>query len=147
MAKCIPLIDVAFKGSRKYTPLEGFMALIDDEDFNLVSQYQWRIGQNNYPYTSLGKGVVVTLHHLVAGFPLNGLVVDHINRVKQDARRCNLRFITKAENTKNRDFYWMKYGYIPQPYPGPIAQRHLDFKANILAIQSLTSLDPLRLAS
>ena len=50
-------------------------------------------------------GKKVLLHHLVIGHPPEGKEVDHINNDKLDNRVENLRFVTHAENLKNRKAY------------------------------------------
>ncbi len=56
----------------------------------------------SYARVGTSKGRKVYLHHIVIGRPEGSLVVDHINRDKLDNRLCNLRFVTKSENNKNR---------------------------------------------
>lgn len=76
----------------------GEKALIDDVDAHLVA-YKWRVSRQGYAISSMG----VMLHQCVVGRPINGLVIDHINRNKLDNRRGNLRFATFRENRLNID--------------------------------------------
>lgn len=74
---------------------------VSAEDMWLLYEYKWRLS-HGYPITSV-KGCRHTyLHHAVMGYPLNGLVIDHINRIRTDARRDNLRYATQSENIKNK---------------------------------------------
>lgn len=85
---------------------QGYYALVDDEDYELISQYKWQVSNkktSSYAITySLNKGKKgIYMQHLVmASQP--GQLVDHINGNGLDNRRCNLRFCTKAENQRNQ---------------------------------------------
>lgn len=59
---------------------------------------------DGYPCISL-KGKHTKIHRFVMGANPDGLETDHINRDKLDNRRENLRFVTGAENRKNRGAY------------------------------------------
>lgn len=95
-------------GSIQIPLTQGKYALIDEEDFDLVSRYKW-----SYSDTGNGKGYAranavrengmrcgLYMHRLLMGNPTG--VVDHINHDELDNRRCNLRVVTKSENIANR---------------------------------------------
>ena len=94
----------------------GRVALIDDEDFDLVSQHTWHVQERLRPgylphgpyaaarrYIGNGRGVKVYMHKLITGWPLT----DHVNRDGLDNRRANLRPANRAQNLANQ-----------QPRPG-----------------------------
>ncbi len=54
-----------------------------------------------YAYTWL-DGKNVKIHHIIAGHPVNGYVVDHINGNGLDNRFLNLRVVTRSQNTYNQ---------------------------------------------
>lgn len=73
--------------------------LVDDQDlleFGLHTAYI-----NNYGYVCLymGEQKKKLLHRLLLNEPSGD--VDHINRVRTDNRRCNLRRATRAQNLIN----------------------------------------------
>ncbi|RAT01424.1 hypothetical protein A6E27_23105 [Bacillus cereus] len=43
----------------------------------------------------------IGLHEYIIGKPPKGMEIDHINRIKTDNRRCNLRFSTREQNASN----------------------------------------------
>ena len=74
--------------------------------------------ENGYMFVRLSvKGNVKNyyVHRLVAeawhGECPEGLEVDHINRVRDDNRPENLRYVTRAENNANRDLSKKKDKY------------------------------------
>lgn len=79
--------------------------LVDDEDRDMLESYgQWRM--HNQGYVTMGRTVdgkyVNILMHRVIMNPPKGYMVDHINGIKTDNRRCNLRIVTSKENQYNR---------------------------------------------
>ena len=82
--------------------------LVDDNDFELCNKYNWRIRKNNgrTTYTNaIVNGQQVLMHRLIMSAK-KGQIVDHINRNGLDNRRCNLRFVTKSENSMNSEPYY-----------------------------------------
>ena len=71
----------------------------DAEDAEFVEAYPWCL-TNGYPATCF-EGKTQYLHRLLLNAQL-GTIIDHINGDKLDARRCNLRFVTHAENLQNQ---------------------------------------------
>ena len=86
----------------------GAVALVDDEDFDLVSQYHWkRVGHAGKPSYAYGykigawKGPRIMMHRLILCVEA-GQITDHINRNGLDNRRANLRTCTYRENNINK---------------------------------------------
>jgi len=54
-----------------------------------------------------GKTINIRLHRYIMGLEDNAYekVVDHISRIKQDDRRCNLRISTSEQNNRNVGMY------------------------------------------
>lgn len=90
----------------------GYVALIDDEDLPLVSQYRWWASSSKKPYafTQIARKNLF-MHRLITNAP-TGVEVDHINREPLDNRRNNLRLCSRIENCLNRDLAGGKSGYI-----------------------------------
>jgi hypothetical protein len=86
---------------------QGKYALIDEADFDLVSQHKWQAKPHRrtvYAAAGLyenGRHRVIRMHRLIlqAG---DGQSVDHINGDGLDNRRANLRFATPSQNQHNR---------------------------------------------
>lgn len=83
---------------------KGEEIIVDDEYFDVLSQFSWRLDARGYPVCNrprrYGKGFI-PLHKLIVVAP-KGMEVDHINGIKTDARRVNLRICTHSENCINR---------------------------------------------
>lgn len=90
---------------REIVCLRGEKALVDDQDFDVLNLYSWRLS-HGYVVRSEGntrkKGSYKTFYmHRVIMKPNNGQIIDHINMNTLDNRRENLRFCTKTENGRN----------------------------------------------
>lgn len=96
--------------------------LLDEEDKYLLKKYTFCDDGKGYPITNLlkidGKRTSIRLHQLILP-RIEGLEIDHINRIKTDNRRCNLRHVTHSQNNLNkltqcnntsgyRGIYWQK---------------------------------------
>ncbi len=90
----------------------GYVALVDDEDYELVSEHKW------YGTVPTNRGVVyafghqylgyynykfVRMHRLILGLTDPKQQVDHINKNTLDNRRENLRICSNSQNSCNRD--------------------------------------------
>lgn len=79
---------------------KGFTT-IDDEDYDKVSNYKWYLHPLGY-VVGLTKGITnVKIHRLIMNCP-KGKFIDHINGVRTDNRKSNLRICTQRENNRNR---------------------------------------------
>lgn len=105
------------------------MALVDDQDYELVSQYRWHVyevdrksGRPNGPYamTTLwenGQYRHLRMHCLIMGFK----GIDHVNHDGLDNQRHNLRQATRTQNNHNQRPQLSaasQYKGVTQPKPG-----------------------------
>jgi len=79
-------------------------ALVDDEDYELVSKYNWHLTPDGYAITIVSTINIlfkrISMHRLILNAP-KGLLVDHINHNRLDNRRCNIRLCTRSQNNWN----------------------------------------------
>lgn len=93
---------------RKIPLTRGKFAIVDDEDYEYLNQWNWSsVNNRKYPYARRhlkienGKPVHVLMHRIITNCPKN-MQVDHINHNTLDNRKANLRICTKSDNQKNR---------------------------------------------
>lgn len=82
----------------------GAVALVDDADVERIAGYRWRLNRGGYAMAleSVGGTVRTTyMHRLIMDAP-KGLEVDHLDGVKLNNTRANLRLCTRAENEANK---------------------------------------------
>lgn len=82
----------------------GEYALVDDEDFEFLSQWSWCCTANGYAVRGerhKGPTKVVLMHRVLSDVA-KGQDVDHINKNKLDNQRSNLRTCTRSENLYHR---------------------------------------------
>jgi hypothetical protein len=84
---------------KKIELTRGMQALVDDVDFDWLSQWKWSF-DGKYAHR-MNKDKKEYMHRRIMGFPA-GLQVDHINGVKLDNQRSNLRTCDNAQNNSNR---------------------------------------------
>lgn len=87
-------------GARAIELTKGEFALVDEEDYDFLMGWNW-IYSDGYAATHAikpcGKKRMLTMHRLLMN-PREGMVVDHINHVKSDNRKGNLRICTHQQN-------------------------------------------------
>lgn len=83
----------------------GFVAIVDDEDFEEINKYKWYAkngGQSAVrDVVRQGKKTTIYMHRALLN-PPKDFFVDHINRNPLDNRRSNLRLANKSQNMCNR---------------------------------------------
>ena len=87
---------------REIALTNGGVALVDDEDYELVSQYKWfkvLCKKTWYAWTTTNKHI--RMHRLIMDFPESG-IIDHTNHNGLDNRRSNLRMATHSLSQANR---------------------------------------------
>lgn len=126
----------------KEIPLtQGKVALVDDADFDAVSQFKWSAvlfplypgGESYIAFRNVmlpnGRWSAQSMHVFLME-PPQGLVTDHHNHNTLDNQRSNLRIATRAQNQQNRGaFRNNKCGF-----KGVYFEKHVGrFRANISA--------------
>lgn len=82
----------------------GKFALIDDEDYDRLSEFNWYFHPTGYTYSIIkinGIPTTVLMHRYINNTP-SGLDTDHINGNRLDNRKENLRSCSHSDNCKNR---------------------------------------------
>lgn len=72
-------------------------AIVDDEDFEYLSQWKWHFHSTGYARTSNPK---LYMHRLILKLKKGG-ICDHINRDRLDNRKSNLRIVNPTQNMIN----------------------------------------------
>lgn len=89
----------------KEIPLtRDYVALVDDEDFERLSQYSWRvnIGVRGIPY-AVRSSSTTRMHREIMGLGKGDRrQIDHINHDTLDNRRSNLRICQPSQNNANQ---------------------------------------------
>lgn len=89
----------------KYIQLnKGFVAAVDDVDFERANQYSWHVVQDNHTNYAVAyiPGLGNTpLHRFVMDYT-GELLIDHRNGCGLDCQRANLRLATYSQNGANR---------------------------------------------
>lgn len=92
----------------KYIPLtQGKFALVDDEDYEGLNQWKWRVNKNHNNYYAVrtqhhGEGIreEIIMARLLMEAPKR-MQIDHINGNGLDNRKENLRVVTHQQNAWN----------------------------------------------
>lgn len=93
---------------------QGRIALVDDADYNMVSQYRWYAYKHRYTfyaqrYIGGEDRKTIAMHRFILGLRSNdGMVTDHINNNGLDNQRQNLRICSNAQNQWNQRPYRRK---------------------------------------
>jgi hypothetical protein len=90
---------------------KGKHAIIDEEDFELISQYKWSATEPDhrrsiYARTNIkdttGKYYTERMHRIILGLEKgDGKIVDHVNGDGLDNRKINLRISSPSDNAAN----------------------------------------------
>lgn len=102
---------IKFSGTEVRCYREGYIALYKEETDSIPAGWYKTFGSpgwRGYMFIRIGTNTVA-VHRLInlafnADSYKKDYVTDHINRVKNDNRAENLRWVTLSENAKNSDY-------------------------------------------
>jgi hypothetical protein len=87
---------------------KGFVTVVDDEDFDFLSQWKWHARQKRNLYYAGrtqhvpgGRPVKIMMHRVIAGINERSVHVDHRNGNTLDNTRQNIRKGTHGQNLQN----------------------------------------------
>lgn len=93
------------------TLTNGMKAVVDDEDYERLSRFNWRAQESNngvwYAYRlsgrdEAGKRHLMMMHRAVLGLAPGDPVVDHRDHNGLNNRKANLRLASHSQNQQNR---------------------------------------------
>jgi len=91
--------------SRLISLTKGKFTIVDDEDYEWLSQWKWHYNNGGYAVraitTTKNKQTLILMHRIITNAPPDKQV-DHIDHDKLNNVRINLRACTHAENQHNR---------------------------------------------
>lgn len=85
----------------KEIQVESGIAIVDDEDYDKVSQYNWLLHEKGYAVAN-HKGKKLRMHRVIMGATDPDDLVDHRDRDKLNNRKLNLRMTDRSGNACNR---------------------------------------------
>lgn len=91
---------------RNWQGKEIARALVDVDDLPRLGEAIWSLNSRSGYAFSHSHGPTVMMHKFIAGTP-EGMVTDHINSVRLDNRKTNLRHATCSENAQHTS-PWVK---------------------------------------
>lgn len=94
---------------REVNLTKGYVALVDDEDFEFLSKFNWyaqKMKGKYYAYRSAHKnegerGTKIVMHRIIAKTP-RGMECDHSDHNTLNNQKYNLRNYTKKNNVQNK---------------------------------------------
>ena len=97
-----------FESYREIPLSRGMTALVDAEDYELLSKWKWHVAwayrtfyAESWDYSE-GKNRIM-MHRVIMGCNRkDGKQIDHINGNSLDNRRINLRLVNHSQNQMNR---------------------------------------------
>jgi hypothetical protein len=85
----------------KLIPLtKGRFAIVDDADFDWLSQWKWYTDSDGYAATTKSQRTI-SMHRMILDVP-KGIGVDHKDCNPLNNTRANLRVANAVENARNR---------------------------------------------
>lgn len=124
---------------------QGKVALVDDDDYEYLSQFNWHVYKSKHSNTFYakrakmvdGKKTHIKLHHEILGIPEKGFMIDHKDHNGLNNQRENIHFVTNRQNQMNR----CDKNECLSKYPGVSMNRHRSrFRVDVMLNKKRTYL-------
>jgi len=79
---------------------KGFVALVDDEDYERLAGFNWRVSLRK-DKKMIYAVAVIKMHRVALGIQDSRVLVDHRNGQGLDCQKKNLRVATQTQNLAN----------------------------------------------
>jgi hypothetical protein len=95
------------QGMKEILLNRGFVALVDDEDYEKLCHFNWTVSdlKNNktqYAFCNKYHGKKMLMHQVVMIPPPDGQTIDHKDRNGLNNQKSNLRYATPSQQQLNR---------------------------------------------
>jgi hypothetical protein len=83
---------------------KGGYALVDDRDYDFLTQWNWCMNSNGYAVRNVTIGdnrKTIYMHRIIMGLDDSNILIDHINNNRSDNRKENLRCTNASGNALN----------------------------------------------
>lgn len=83
----------------------GEKALVDDEDYEFLNTRKWCIDKDGYARSTVkikGKAYSVCMHRIILKITDPKILVDHIDRIRINNQKYNLRTCTNSQSQMNK---------------------------------------------
>lgn len=84
---------------REIALTKGAVAIVDDDDYEWLSSYNWHVTSNGYAARRTNRHILYMHRQIMDVQPESE--IDHINLIKLDNRRENLRVCSHGQNMRN----------------------------------------------
>lgn len=80
---------------------KGFVALVDDEDYAYLNQFNWSLNGKGYAIATIDTNICKLMHKLITRTDKTELI-DHIDHNGLNNQKYNLRRCTYSQNQMNK---------------------------------------------
>ena len=117
--ECPPVYHFVFQDGYAVGKLpDGTEFIVDEDKMPYIEKIHWRKNSKGYIISGGRNRLKIYLHRFIMGVDAD-ITVDHINRVKTDCRKANLRICSTQQNCcnkslqKNNSTGYVGVSYIP----------------------------------
>ena len=86
---------------KKINLSQGKVALVDDEDYEMIMEYNWCANYDGHNYYAVNSKLKLRMHRIIMKAQ-KWQIVDHKNGNTLDNQKANLRIATGSQNHANR---------------------------------------------